>query len=107
MCFTNLQMGFGDVRAVMTSGVASIDNWRGRNIHIFVFKDSENNGFQKKLMRQNILYIEYSPLPIIDAGYATGHDYIIKTIIVEKVKFKIYLYYRKKSLNEKGNKKYL
>ena len=45
--------------------------------------------------------------PIIDAGYATGHDYIIKTIIVEKVKFKIYLYYRKKSLDEKGNKKYL
>ena len=26
----------------------------GANIHIFVFTDLENNGFQKKLIRQNI-----------------------------------------------------
>ena len=30
------------------------DNWGGgANIHIFVFTDHKNNGFQKKLMMQN------------------------------------------------------
>ena len=44
--------------------------WRGQrrqlggaNIHIFVFKDHKNNGFQKKLMRQNTVY-EYSTLQL-------------------------------------------
>ena len=35
----------------------------GANIHIFVFKGHKNNGFQKKLARQNTIY-EYSPLQL-------------------------------------------
>ena len=36
-----------------TRGRQKIDKW-GANIHIFVFKNLENNGFQKKLIRQNV-----------------------------------------------------
>ena len=35
----------------------------GANIHIFVFQDHKNNGFQKKLVRQNTIY-EHSPLQL-------------------------------------------
>ena len=45
------------------SGVASVDNWRGASIHIFVFKDHKNSGSQKKLVTQNTIY-EYSPLQL-------------------------------------------
>ena len=36
-----------------TQGRQKIDKW-GANIHISVFKDLENKGFQKKLIRQNV-----------------------------------------------------
>ena len=32
----------------------SLSGGREDNIHIFVFTDLENNGFQKKLIRQNM-----------------------------------------------------
>ena len=37
---------------------------------------NENNGFQKKLVRQNTIY-EYSPPPVIDASYATDYGFSI------------------------------
>ena len=49
-------------RALVVSGVASIDNWRGEYSYIFIHKMLKTIDF-KKVVTQNIIY-EYSPLQI-------------------------------------------
>ena len=63
MCFTNLQMGFGDVRAVMTSGAANVDNWRGEYSYICVQRQWEQ-WISKEINEAKHIIYECLPLQL-------------------------------------------